>query len=58
MAQPRPFYRSLYFQVLVAIALGASAFSLYIVYLLEIVKLANPRVRRRRAEEDSERLTA
>jgi len=33
-----------------AIALGALAFSVYIVYLLEIVKLANPRVRRREAE--------
>ena len=43
----------------IAIALGALAFSLYIVYLLEIVKLANPRVRRRRAErEDAERLSA
>jgi UDP-GlcNAc:undecaprenyl-phosphate GlcNAc-1-phosphate transferase len=43
-----------------AIALGALAFSVYIVYLLEIVKLANPRVRRRRADgtEDDERLTA
>jgi UDP-GlcNAc:undecaprenyl-phosphate GlcNAc-1-phosphate transferase len=29
------------------IAAGALAFSIYIVYLLEIVKLANPRVRRR-----------
>jgi UDP-GlcNAc:undecaprenyl-phosphate GlcNAc-1-phosphate transferase len=34
----------------VAIALGALAFSVYVVYLLEIVKLANPRVRRRPAE--------
>ena len=34
----------------IAIALGALASSVYIVYLLEIVKLANPRVRRRRAE--------
>jgi UDP-GlcNAc:undecaprenyl-phosphate/decaprenyl-phosphate GlcNAc-1-phosphate transferase len=43
-----------------AIGLGALAFSVYIVYLLEIVKLANPRVRRRRADgaEDDERLTA
>jgi hypothetical protein len=32
----------------VAIAFVAIAFSVYIVYLLEIVKLANPRVRRRR----------
>src|SRR4029078_7977175 len=30
----------------VAIALGALAFSVYVVYLLEIVKLAKPRVRR------------
>ena len=43
----------------IAIALGALASSVYIVYLLEIVKLANPRVRRRRAEsEDTERLSA
>ncbi len=34
-----------------AIALVAVAASVYIVYLLEIVKLANPRVRRRRMEE-------
>jgi UDP-GlcNAc:undecaprenyl-phosphate GlcNAc-1-phosphate transferase len=32
-----------------AIALVAIAFSVYIVYLLEIVKLANPRIRRREA---------
>ena len=39
----------------VAIALGALAFSVYIVYLLEIVKLANPRVRaRRRAQADDD----
>jgi UDP-GlcNAc:undecaprenyl-phosphate GlcNAc-1-phosphate transferase len=31
----------------VAIALGALAFSVYIVYLLEIVKLANPRIKQR-----------
>jgi UDP-GlcNAc:undecaprenyl-phosphate GlcNAc-1-phosphate transferase len=43
----------------VAIALGALAFSVYIVYLLEIVKLANPRVRRRRTDtEETERLSA
>ncbi len=42
-----------------AIALFALAFSVYVVYLLEIVKLANPRVRRRRAEADAaERLSA
>ena len=33
--------------VVVAIALFALAFSVYIVYLLEIVKLVNPRMRRR-----------
>ncbi len=33
----------------VAIPLGALAFSVYCVYLLDIVRLANPRVRRRRA---------
>ena len=38
----------------VAIALFALAFSVYIVYLLEIVKLGNPRVRRRLAERDRE----
>ena len=44
----------------IVIALGALAFSVYIVYLLEIVKLANPRVRRRRAESEdtTERLSA
>jgi len=43
----------------VAIALAALAFSVYVVYLLEIVKLANPRVRRRRAQaSDEERLSA
>ena len=31
----------------VAAGLGAIAFSLYVVYLLEIVKLASPRARRR-----------
>ena len=41
------------------IALVALAFSVYVVYLLEIVKLANPRVRRRREEgAEDERLTA
>jgi UDP-GlcNAc:undecaprenyl-phosphate GlcNAc-1-phosphate transferase len=35
----------------VAIALGALAFSLYVVYLLEIVKLANPRIRQRERQE-------
>jgi UDP-GlcNAc:undecaprenyl-phosphate GlcNAc-1-phosphate transferase len=40
------------------LALVALAFSIYIVYLLEIVKLANPRVRRREADEDRERMTA
>jgi UDP-GlcNAc:undecaprenyl-phosphate GlcNAc-1-phosphate transferase len=43
----------------VVIALTALVFSLYIVYLLEIVKLANPRLRRRRAQvDDDERLSA
>jgi UDP-GlcNAc:undecaprenyl-phosphate GlcNAc-1-phosphate transferase len=42
-----------------AIALGALGFSIYVVYLLEIVKLANPRVRRRETEdEDTERRSA
>lgn len=45
-----------------AIALVALAFSVYVVYLLEIVKLLNPRIRRRerdRAEaRERERLTA
>jgi hypothetical protein len=41
------------------IALSALAFSVYVIYLLEIVKLANPRVRRRRSERDDEqRLSA
>ena len=35
-----------------AIAFVALAFSVYVVYLLEIVKLGNPRVRRRLAERD------
>ena len=35
----------------VAIALVALAFSVYIVYLLEIVKLGNPRIRRRLEEQ-------
>jgi UDP-GlcNAc:undecaprenyl-phosphate GlcNAc-1-phosphate transferase len=41
--------------VVVVIGLFAIAFSVYVVYLLEIVKLANPRVRRRDRErlEDS-----
>jgi hypothetical protein len=33
------------------IAIVALAFSLYVVYLLEIVKLMNPRVRRRAREQ-------
>ncbi len=42
-----------------AIALAAFAFSLYVVYLLEIVKLSSPRMRRRRDEDDERRrLTA
>ena len=43
-----------------SIALVALAFSVYVVYLLEIVKLMNPRVRRRERElaEARERLSA
>jgi UDP-GlcNAc:undecaprenyl-phosphate GlcNAc-1-phosphate transferase len=43
-----------------AIAFFALAFSVYVVYLLEIVKLANPRIRRREREdaEAAERLSA
>jgi UDP-GlcNAc:undecaprenyl-phosphate GlcNAc-1-phosphate transferase len=43
-----------------AIALAAIVFSIYVVYLLEIVKLMNPRARRREREagEHRERLTA
>ena len=37
-----------------AIALVALAFSVYIVYLLEIVKLGNPRIRRRLEEQASD----
>ena len=42
------------------IGLGALAASIYIAYLLEIIKLANPRVRRReeQARADAERRTA
>ena len=40
--------------LVVAIALLALAFSVYIIYLLEIVKLGNPRVRRRVAEREAE----
>ena len=36
----------------VLLALAALAFSVYIVYLLEIVKLMNPRIRRRDAEQE------
>jgi hypothetical protein len=44
----------------IGIALFALAFSVYVVYLLEIVKLANPRVRRREREtaETRDRMTA
>jgi len=38
-----------------AIGLCALAFSIYVVYLLEIVKLMNPRVRRRDRERERER---
>jgi hypothetical protein len=41
-----------------AIGLAALAASIYIVYLLEIVKLANPRIRRREQEAPAERKTA
>jgi len=43
-----------------AIAFFALAFSVYVVYLLEIVKLANPRIRRREREaaESADRMTA
>jgi len=37
-----------------AIALVALAYSVYVVYLLEIVKLANPRIRRRAREAETE----
>ncbi len=44
----------------VGIGLFALAFSVYVVYLLEIVKLANPRIRRREREaaEARDRMTA
>jgi UDP-GlcNAc:undecaprenyl-phosphate GlcNAc-1-phosphate transferase len=41
-----------------AIGLFALAASVYIVYLLEIVKLANPRIRRREQQAQAERKTA
>jgi UDP-GlcNAc:undecaprenyl-phosphate GlcNAc-1-phosphate transferase len=46
--------------LVLVIGLFAIAFSIYVVYLLEIVKLANPRVRKREKEEDErrERLSA
>jgi UDP-GlcNAc:undecaprenyl-phosphate GlcNAc-1-phosphate transferase len=44
--------------VAVGIGLIAVGTSIYIVYLLEIVKLANPRVRRRRLEEERLRRSA
>ena len=46
--------------VVLAIGLLAVAFSIYVVYLLEIVKLMNPRVRRRSREQDDarDRMTA
>jgi UDP-GlcNAc:undecaprenyl-phosphate GlcNAc-1-phosphate transferase len=40
------------------VAVALLGFSVYIVYLLEIVKLANPRIRRRGAEQERERMTA
>jgi UDP-GlcNAc:undecaprenyl-phosphate GlcNAc-1-phosphate transferase len=46
--------------LVLVIGLFAIAFSIYVVYLLEIVKLANPRVRKREKEQqqDAERLSA
>jgi UDP-GlcNAc:undecaprenyl-phosphate GlcNAc-1-phosphate transferase len=46
--------------LVLAIGLCALTFSIYVVYLLEIVKLANPRVRRREREDEDarERMTA
>jgi UDP-GlcNAc:undecaprenyl-phosphate GlcNAc-1-phosphate transferase len=46
--------------LVLAIGIFAIAFSVYVVYLLEIVKLANPRVRRRERErtETRERVSA
>jgi UDP-GlcNAc:undecaprenyl-phosphate GlcNAc-1-phosphate transferase len=41
-----------------ALGLAAVGASLYMVYLLEIVKLANPRIRRRREAEERERRSA
>jgi hypothetical protein len=41
-----------------AIALGAIAMSLYVVYVLEIVKLNNPRRLRRDHADDHEQLSA
>ena len=39
--------------VVLAIGLFALAFSVYVVYLLEIVKLMNPRIRRRERDEET-----
>jgi UDP-N-acetylmuramyl pentapeptide phosphotransferase/UDP-N-acetylglucosamine-1-phosphate transferase len=45
--------------IFLGILVPSLAFSVYIVYLLEIVKLANPRVRRRRnGEAEDQRLSA
>jgi UDP-GlcNAc:undecaprenyl-phosphate GlcNAc-1-phosphate transferase len=45
--------------LVIAIALFALAFSVYIIYLLEIVKLGNPRIRRRLEEQaEAERRSA
>jgi UDP-GlcNAc:undecaprenyl-phosphate/decaprenyl-phosphate GlcNAc-1-phosphate transferase len=44
--------------VVAAIGLVAVAASVYMVYLLEIVKLANPMIRRREGQERAERKTA
>jgi UDP-GlcNAc:undecaprenyl-phosphate/decaprenyl-phosphate GlcNAc-1-phosphate transferase len=43
--------------IVAAIGLIALAASVYMVYLLEIVKLANPRIRRREAEARAEQIT-
>ena len=41
--------------VVAAIALAAIAFSIFVIYLLEIVKLMNPRIRRRENETSEKR---
>jgi UDP-GlcNAc:undecaprenyl-phosphate GlcNAc-1-phosphate transferase len=39
--------------IVLAIGLAALAYSVYVIYLLEIVKLANPRIRRRERDESA-----